>query len=133
MPQKSVCISMMISAVSAALNAPSNGQRYGSDAIETKLMWLAMRTSVRKCTHGGGGRCGPILYPELHKDLLQVFVHGARTDAEDFSNVAIGLAATDPQQHFGFARGHTEGALQQRLISIAVGNLGEPEQQFVGT
>lgn len=55
---------------------------------------------------GGLDGCrGAVLDAELDVDLLQMLVHRAGGKAEDFADIAVGLAFGDPQQHFGFALG----------------------------
>src|SRR3984885_9172897 len=91
-----------------------------------------MALSAGERAYRGGGSRGAVFDPELDEDLLQVLVHRARTDVQDLADVAIGLAATDPQQHFRLARRQSERALQDRLLAVGIGGLGEAKQQLVG-
>jgi hypothetical protein len=46
-----------------------------------------------------------------------VFVYGARADVEDFADLAVGFAAADPQEDFGFAAGELQGLLEKLLVA----------------
>jgi hypothetical protein len=44
------------------------------------------------------------------KDMLKMFVDGARADAENGGDFRVAFAFTNPAGHFMFARRQTEGA-----------------------
>src|SRR5229473_7236150 len=67
-------------------------------------------------THSEGRRRGAILDAELGVNLLQVLIHGARAEIEDFRNVAVGLAARDPHQHLRLALGERKLALEDEVV-----------------
>src|SRR5262245_13728450 len=83
--------------------------RYGS-----VLSTDAKRAHRQRCCRG------PVLHPELGEDLLQVFVHGARAETQNFRDVPVGLAAGDPKQHLSLAIGDHEAALEHGLIAAGV-------------
>src|SRR6478752_7572089 len=65
-------------------------------------IFLASRILLRRI---GRDRCrgGAILHSELGIDLLEVLVDGARTQAQDLRDIAVGLALGQPRQHFALA------------------------------
>ena len=79
--------------------APSATERASDVALPVPISSAA----ICQRPHGHGGGCGPIFDAELHKHLFQMLVHGAWTDGQYFADVAIGLAATQPQQHLRLA------------------------------
>ena len=60
-----------------------------------------------------------------------MFVDGARADVEDLADLAVGFAAADPQEDFGFAAGELQGLLEELLVA-AGGDFGEAEEELVG-
>jgi hypothetical protein len=59
-----------------------------------------------------------------------VLVHGARAELEDLGDVAVRLAARDPQQHLGLALGDGE-LLPQRRLLVAGLAFDQPQQVLV--
>ena len=58
-----------------------------------------------------GGECdggGSILDTQLGVDLLEMLVDGARAQAENLGDVAIGLALAQPRKNLAFAAGQSE-------------------------
>ena len=68
---------------------------------------------TRRNRHRSGGGAG--FYAEFYVHVLQVFVHRAWAEAEDVADVAVGLAAGHPLQHFHFSFGEQVTAAQRRL------------------
>ena len=56
-----------------------------------------------------------------------MLVDGARADAKNFADFAIGLAAADPQEHFGFAVGQGVALSQQAFFGSGA-DFGDAEQ-----
>ena len=77
-------------------------------------------------------RRGAVFHPHLGENLFEMLVDGARADAENLADLAIGLAAADPQQHFGFAIGQPVALRQQALFGTGA-DLGDAEQPFIVT
>src|SRR5436190_23074765 len=50
--------------------------------------------------HRAHDRGGPRLDSELLVDSLKMLVHGSGADRQDLADVAVGLAAGEPAQHF---------------------------------
>jgi len=94
-----------------------------------------MLYSTRKSPDGGRRGGGTIFDAKLYEYLLKMLVDGARADIEYLADVAIGLAAADPQKHFRFTCGQYKGCLQIRAVALGAGvpRLGQSKQQFVGT
>src|SRR3954462_8687909 len=59
-----------------------------------------------------------------------MLVHRARAETENLRDVAVGLAARDPQQDLGLALGHREFLAQDRLVAAEIA-LDQPEQILV--
>ena len=81
--------------------------------------------------HRDRGRCGAVLDAEFRVDLLEVLVDGARTQAQNLRDVAVGLALRQPRQHFALAcrQAKLAGEFRRRL---GAGILCKPQQEFVG-
>src|SRR6266496_740774 len=55
---------------------------------------------------------------KLVEDVAQVFLDGKLGRPQNLSHFAIGLALSDPEQHFGFARGKAVGFERRRRTEI---------------
>ena len=80
--------------------------------------------------HRDRSRRGAVLDAEFRVDLLEVLVDGARAQAQNLRDVAVGLALGQPRQHFALARRQAKlaGEFRRRL---GAGILGKPQQEFV--
>ena len=79
-------------------------------AQEARCDRLRTDVSLLAALHDDGDGSGPRFNTQSLVEMLYVFLNGPRTDAEDLSNVWIGLAFGDPRQDFGLAIGQPEGS-----------------------
>src|SRR5882724_7073888 len=93
---------------------------------------MASSTSahLHETAHRPRGRGRAVLDSELYEHLLEMFVHRSWADGQNLPDLAIGLAATDPQQHLSFPRRQLETSLQQLPVS-GFAHFREAEQQLV--
>ncbi len=80
---------------------------------------------------GANRRGGPVFDTEFLINLLQMFVHRARREAEDLADIPVSLAFGDPQEHVGLA-GRQAKVLPQHLVLVGVITGGQPEEIFIG-
>ena len=76
--------------------------------------------------NGAGRGRGAVLDAQFHEDLLEMFVDRPGADVEDFADLAVGLAAADPQQDLGFALGEREMPLENAFQGSKVFEHGGP-------
>src|SRR6185312_4355034 len=81
---------------------------------------------TRQRSDGAGGGGGAVLDAQLDENLLEMLVDRARADVEDFSDLAVGFTAAQPEEHFRFAAGELQRLLQELLVA-AGGYFGEAE------
>src|SRR5690349_1039636 len=87
---------------------PGMTQRWLWGRLPTGELRLPPRRACRDRS-----RRGAVLDTELGVDLLQVLVDGARAEAQDLRDVAIGLALGEPGQHLALTRRQAEFARER--------------------
>jgi len=76
-------------------------------------------TLAGQCANGASGGRGAVFHAELDENLLEVFVDRARADVQDRADLAVGLAAAQPQEHFRFAGSELQALLQDPLVTAS--------------
>ena len=86
--------------------------------------------SSRQQPHRARSGRGAILDAEFYEHGLQMFVHRAWADRENFADFAIGLSAANPQQDLGFAAGERQTLLQHLFFGSEI-DFGEAKQDLI--
>ena len=74
-------------------------------ADSERMERLRTDISLLATLHDNGDGSGPRFNAQSLVEVLYVFLNGPRTDAQDQSNLWVGLALGDPRQDFGLTVG----------------------------